>query len=106
MIQGNIIRGTTPRQEFSLPCPSDMIDDIRITYGQRNKALFTKTIEDCEIVGDKIFVSLIQEETFLFAPGKQVQVELRTKLTDGSVIGTEEPLVFRVINSMNEEVME
>lgn len=106
MIQGIIIRGTTPRHEFALPCPASQLEDIRITYGQRSKALFSKTLDECEIAGEKIFVSLIQEETFLFTPGKQVQVEMRAKLTDGQVIGSEEPLVFRVIDSMNEEVMD
>ena len=106
MIQGIVIRGTTPTHEFVLPCPTKNVDDIRITYGQRGKALFTKTKSECKIVNEKIFVSLIQEETFLFVPGRQVEVELRVRTIDGQVIGTENPITFRVINSMNEEVMD
>jgi hypothetical protein len=106
MLQGLVIRGTTPEHEFDLPYPREMVEDIRVTYGQGGKALFTKTINDCEISDGKIIVSLIQEETFLFAPKKQLYIEIRIKLTNGKVVRTEEPIVLRVIDSMNEEVID
>jgi hypothetical protein len=66
MLHGYIIRGTTPTHEFELPYPRALIEDVRVIYGQKGKALFTKTINDCVIEDNKISISLIQEETFLF----------------------------------------
>ena len=49
MLDGFVIRGTTPEHEFELPYSKEIISDIRITYGQGKKALFTKTLQDCQI---------------------------------------------------------
>ena len=49
MIDGIVIRGTTPEHEIELPYPEETISDVRITYGQGRKALFTKTLRDCKI---------------------------------------------------------
>jgi hypothetical protein len=32
MIQGYVIRGTTPTHEFEIPYPIDIVKNIRITY--------------------------------------------------------------------------
>jgi hypothetical protein len=42
MIQGIIIRGTTPQHDFELPYTLDLIKDLRITYAQNGTAIFTK----------------------------------------------------------------
>lgn len=106
MLQGIVIRGTTPEHEFDLPYPEELISDIRIVYGQGNKALFTKTLDDCQIKEGKILVSLLQEETFLFSARKRLNIEIRIKLTSGKVVRTEDPIVLRVVDSMSEEVMD
>ena len=106
MIQGIVIRGTTPTHEFELPYPLAMVDDIRVVYGQNKKAIFTKSKEDCKLTEGQISVSLIQEETFLFSPHKKLEIELRIKLTNGKVVRTEEPIILRVIDSMSDEVID
>lgn len=106
MFHGIIIRGTTPEHEFELSYPKETISDVRITYGQNNKALFTKTLKDCTIKEGQLIVALSQEETFLFSARKPLHIEIRIKLIDNRIIGNEEPIVLRVIDSMNEEVIE
>ena len=106
MIQGTIIRGTTPTHEFELPYPLDLIEDIRIIYGQNKKALFSKSSDQCEITEGKAAVTLMQEETFLFSPNKKLEIELWVKMKDGKVARTEEPILLRVIDSMSDGVMD
>ena len=106
MVQGVIIRGTTPIQEFTLTQPIELISDVRIIYGQKGKALFTKTLADCVIVDKKIQVPLLQEETLLLNPNKLLYVEIVIKLIDEQIIGSESPFAYRVINSMNTEVFD
>ena len=106
MLNGYIIRGTTPTHEFELPYPQALIEDIRVVYGQNGKALFTKDLGECEISDGKITVSLIQEETFLFVPNKHLNIEVRIKLTNGKVVRTEDPIILRVIDSMSDEVID
>lgn len=106
MIHGLVIRGTTPEHEFELPYPVELVEDIRVVYGQNGKALFTKGLGECEISDGKITVSLIQEETFLFVPNKLLNIEVRIKLTNGKVVRTEEPITLKVIDSMSDEVID
>lgn len=106
MLHGSVIRGTTPEHEFELPYPKEMVEDIRVVYGQGGKALFTKGLGECEISDGKITVSLIQEETFLFVPNKHLNIEVRIKLTNGKVVRSEEPIILKVIDSMSDEVID
>lgn len=106
MVQGIIIRGTTPKHDFELPYPIELIEEIRVIYGQNEKAKFVKTKGDCTFNENFFSVSLSQEETFLFIPKKNLHIEIRIKLVDGQVITSEEPIVLRVLGTMDEEVIE
>ena len=106
MIHGIVIRGTTPEHEFDLPYPRELVQSLRVTYGQKGKVVFTKRWGDCQITEDKIIVSLTQEETFLFSARNLLEIEIRLKLTNGKVVRTEEPIVLRVIDTMDDEVIE
>ena len=106
MLQGTIIRGTTPTHEFDLPYPQELIENIRIVYGQNKKAVVTKTEYDCVVKEGKISVDLIQEETFLFSPRRTVEIEIRIKFKDGKVVRTEEPIILKVVDSMSDEVID
>lgn len=106
MIDGVLIRGTTPSHEFELPYPAELVKDVRITYGQNNKAIITKNKNECNINNNIFEVTLSQEETLLFVPKKHVEVEIRAVMFDGRVVRSEEPITLRVLDSMNVEVLE
>ena len=106
MLQGTIIRGTTPKHDFGLPYPTELIKDIRVTYGQNNKAIFTKTKDECIFGKDMFSIALSQEETFLLKPNKNLHIEIRIKLFDNQIVRTEDPIVLRVLDTMNEEVLD
>lgn len=105
MIQGIVICGTTPTHDFELPYPVELIKDIRIIYGQNEKAIITKTLKDCTFAENSCSVQLSQEDTFAFTPNKKLFVEIRILTTDGQVSGTEEPVLLKVLGSMDTEVM-
>lgn len=105
MIQGIMIRGTTPKHDFSMPYSVDEVEDIRITYGQNNKTVLTKIKKDCSIEKDIISLRLTQQDTLSFIPNKNIYIEIRILLSNNQVVQTEEPIVLRVINTMNTEVL-
>lgn len=105
MIQGVVIRGTTPEHSFDLPYDKQLIKDLRITYGQNNKEIFTKTIQECVVSDKKVSILLTQEETLLFKAEKPLNIEIRIKLADQKVVRTEDPIILRVVDTMNEEVI-
>lgn len=106
MLQGTIIRGTTPIHEIEVPYPIEIIKDIRFVYGQKNKTVFVKQKEECNIQEGVATITLTQEETLSFVPNKNVDIEIRIKLTDGQVVRNEEPISLKVIDTCDEEIME
>jgi hypothetical protein len=72
MISGSFSPGTTPTHTFTLPFEKEMLADLRISYLQNKKKILTKEMEDVEINGNDINLTLTQEETFLFESGKNV----------------------------------
>ena len=106
MIHGMVIRGTTPKHDFELPYAKEVIKDLRITYGQNQKALFTKRIEECQFGENKVSVTLTQEETYLFNPNKKLYIEIRIQFLNDEIVRTENPIILRVLDTMDEEVMD
>lgn len=105
MIDGIVIRGTTPIHEFEIPYPIEIVKNIRITYAQNKKVCFTKVKSDCVLTEGKAEVSLTQEETYSFEPTKPIMIELRIQLTNDKVLRSEEPITLRVVDSFDNEVM-
>ena len=106
MLDGFVIRGTTPTHDFDLPYPAELINDIRITYSQGGHSVFTKTKSSCKIEGQVATISLTQSETLLFTPRKTVDIQIRIQLFDKRVVQNEAPITLRVIDTADEEVFE
>ena len=106
MLQGMIIRGTTPKYEFDLAYSQDEILDIRVVCGQKGKLILTKNMEDCKIVENKLVVSFNQEDTLLFSSKKALDIEIKAKLSDESVVRIGQVLSLRVLDSLDSEIFD
>lgn len=104
MISGSFSPGTTPTHTFTLPFEKEMLADLRITYIQNKKKIFTKEMEDVEISGSDISLTLTQEETLLFEAGKNVSIQLKIKTTEGLVFNSD-IIEMRVDCSLDNEVI-
>ena len=56
--------GSTPKHEFTLPFDVSLIDQFKVTYKQNEKIILEKYLEDFDVSGNKLYVTLTQEETF------------------------------------------
>ena len=78
-------RGTTPTLKFSLfnkdgtIFDTSLVEDIRVTFAQKDVPIIEKAIEDCEIVENTVSVTLTQEETLLFDYHTWVEIQLKVK---------------------------
>ena len=82
-------KGTTPKLTFTIPFDTSRIQCFRVVFAYRNEPILTKDEKSCSCSGNKITVPLTQEETFLFGCDSIHQVQMRVKLSDGSVINSE-----------------
>jgi hypothetical protein len=106
MLQGIIVRGTTPTHDFELPYPKELIKDVRVSYVQNKQEIITKTLEECRMVGNILSTDLTQEETFLFFPRWKVDIEIKIQLFDKKVVRSEEAIELRVVDTINKEVFD
>ena len=78
-------RATTPTHTFTLPTDVSVsqVTDLRITYGQSDEIILEKTLSDTGIDTEKnmFAVTLTEDETNLFAPGKAL-IQLKAKVGD------------------------
>lgn len=100
-----MIRGTTPTHTFNIPYNTSDIDVVRIIYAQRDKEIFVKTTEDCELVGKSIAVQLTQEDTYKFDYNYPVQIQLRVKLKETGVVVSTRVMRVTAGKCLDDEVL-
>ena len=97
--------GSTPKHEFTLPLDTSLVDKFKVTYKQNGKIILEKYLEDFDVSGNKLFVTLTQEETFLFTEGVNVEVQARVLTVGGDAL----PSDIRIITAekcLDREVLE
>ena len=83
-----MIKGTTPTHTFTLPFGTDMIKSVQIIYAQNDVPVLTKGSGDCTMEGNTISVRLNQEDTFLFAEGSCVEIQVRVLTLGGDSLAS------------------
>lgn len=79
--------GTTPTHYFTLPFDTSLVAVAQVTYKQWGKIVLQKRTVDFKMEGNKLSVSLSQEDTFLFE-ASEVKYQLRVKTTSGKTLKT------------------
>ena len=79
-----IFPGTTPTLSFTLSFDPALLAEAWITLQQSPTDTITKTLSDCEIVGNKLSFTLTQEETLKLIPNAQILIQMRVRFADGS----------------------
>ena len=79
-------KGCTCINTFTLPFGEDRVKAIRITYSQNDKILFEKQLEDCIFSDYEVSVNLMQEDTLKFDSSKIIEIQLKIKMSDDTVV--------------------
>lgn len=72
-----MICGTTPTHIFKIPFDTSQLKEIRISYAQDDEVIVEKTTSDCAFEGNKITVTLSQEDTLQFDHRKAVELQMK-----------------------------
>lgn len=95
---------STPTHKFTLPFNVDRIDSLFITYRQKGAVVLEKTEADCALDGDKITVTLTQQETHLFSSTFNAEAQLNILTTDGKRLVSKK-YTISVSENLHDEVM-
>lgn len=99
-------RATTPTHIFTFPETVEVasVSDILITYTQCGKTILQKTLDDVSIDAEnnRLSLSLTQNETDSFAPGKAL-VQVRAKSNNAALVSQMIWLTIKPV--LNSEVL-
>lgn len=76
-----MIRGTTPVVILNMPMEIPF-EVLYVTFQQKGKTIFEKTLEDMLVEGTKIVIPLTQADTLAFDAKEIVRIQLRGKAGD------------------------
>lgn len=105
MIRGSMIRGTTPTHTFGLPISKEDIKNITVTYKQDDRIIVEKGIDDVEIIGNKVKVTLTQQETLRFVAGIRAKAKIGVLGINGKKLSSKRSVNIKVYDGNNEEVL-
>lgn len=103
-MEQTIFQGSTPVHEFTLPFPTDLVENIVVTYEQGDAVVIEKKDNEIERDGYVIRVSLTQAETLKFENGKMVKIQLKVKTTENEVIPSD-IIYCGVSEVLNKEIL-
>lgn len=83
-----MIRGTTPRLEFTLPFDTSQLAEAYVTLSQRGTAVIEKCLAECEVSGSILSVRLTQEETLSLSAGKETEIQIRARMLCGDALAS------------------
>lgn len=99
-----MIRGTTPTHIFTLPFDSGEISQLRLTYSQDGVTVFEKNETEVNRAGTQLEYTLTQTESLAFTEQKAVEIQLKIKTIDGTVVASK-IMRTNVSTVLNEEVL-
>lgn len=98
--------GTTPKHTIVLPFEISLVKELKITYTQNKRVILEKYLHDCEIENDNtVSFRLLQEETFLFDEGANVEVQVRVLTTSNDALASDIQLIS-ASRCLDREVLE
>ena len=102
-------RATTPTHTFTLPISTDTLSEILVSYKQGTVRL-DKHYQDnvlpsgMTLDGDKVIVKLTQDETKLFRPNAQADVQVRVLTASGDALASKR-FGITIKEVINDEVL-
>lgn len=98
-------RGTTPTFVFTLPFDTKNLSKARVIFEHSDDVKLIKVVEKDNFDGNKITITLTQEETLLFYCNSYIKVQLRVLTANNEVLASDVNKVF-VCECLDDEVME
>lgn len=99
------VRATTPKHLFELGIDVSNLEKVLITYKQGCEKMLEKTLEDCDVDGDKISYRLTQEEMNEFhGCNGLITIQVRILTKEGTAMASEE-IYADLYDVLNDEVL-
>ena len=81
-----MIRGTTPKLEFTLPFDVSILAEAWVTLSQNGKEILNKELEECHCDEKQLSVQLTQEETLSLDCDCKTEIQVRVRTHEGEAL--------------------
>lgn len=83
-----MIRGTTPKLEFTIPFDTSELAEAFVTLSQNDTVIIDKTLSDCKCDVHMLSVRLTQEETLKLSCNSRTDIQLRVRTKAGDALAS------------------
>ena len=84
-----MIRGTTPKLEFTLPFDTSEIEEAYVTLSQNDVVIVDKPLKDCKCDAQKLSVRLTQEDTLKLSCDCKTDIQIRVRTKAGDALASD-----------------
>ena len=84
-----MIRGTTPRLEFTIPFDTGMLDEAFVTLSQNREVIIDKALDECKCEAQKLTVQPRPEDTLKLACDRKTEIQIRARTVSGDVFASD-----------------
>ena len=85
----NMVRGTTPTLEFTLPFSTELLAEAYVTLSQNKNVVVDKPLGEMERNGNRLSVKLTQAETLLFDCAYKTEIQVRARTQEGEALASD-----------------
>lgn len=83
-----MIRGTTPKLEFTIPFDTSILAEAWVTLSQNGTEVLNKELKDCSHGDKTLSVRLTQEETLKLQHGYKTEIQVRVRTLEGEALAS------------------
>lgn len=83
-----MVKGTTPTLYFECDLEWNDIKELSLVFTQKDKLVLKFTKEACSYEDGNLIVTLTQEQSFTFDEHSIIEMQIKIKLTDGTVLAS------------------
>lgn len=83
-----MIRGTTPKLEFTIPFDTDQLAEAYITISQKGGVVIDKPLSEIICDGNVMSLHLTQEETLKLKADSIAEIQIRVRTNSGEALAS------------------
>ena len=83
-----MIRGTTPKLEFTIPFDTDQLAEAYITISQKGSIVIDKPLSEITCDGNVMSLHLTQEETLKLKADSIAEIQIRVRTNSGEALAS------------------
>ena len=75
--------------EFTLPFSTELLAEAYVTLSQNKKVVIDKSLDECEVSGNRLSVKLTQADTLLLDSDHKTEIQIRARTHEDEALASD-----------------